>query len=56
MVALGPDLTAAVALAADLEWVAGVLRRACALGEPVVLPAEEMGRVVATFRTYGQQR
>lgn len=56
MVALGADLTAAVNLAADLEWLAGVYRRALAMGDPVVLPDDEMARIVEKFRTYGQRR
>jgi L-fuculose-phosphate aldolase len=56
MVALGADLTSAVSLAADLEWLAGVHRRALSMGEPVVLPDDEMDRVIAKFRTYGQPR
>jgi L-fuculose-phosphate aldolase len=56
MVALGADLASAVNLAADLEWLAGVHRRATAMGSPVVLPADEMARVIDKFRTYGQPR
>jgi L-fuculose-phosphate aldolase len=56
MVALGSDLTAAVNLAADLEWLAGVHRRASTMGEPVVLPDDEMSRILEKFRTYGQRR
>jgi L-fuculose-phosphate aldolase len=56
MVALGADLTAAVDLAADLEWLAGVYRRALTMGEPVVLPDAEMSHIIDKFQTYGQRR
>lgn len=48
------DLDRAVALALDVEWFCGVYRRAVALGTPVVLDADEIDRVAAQFRTYGQ--
>ena len=54
LLTVGPTLDAAVALAADVEWLAGVWRRASVLGEPIVLPDEEIARVAERFRTYGQ--
>jgi L-fuculose-phosphate aldolase len=51
---VGASLDAAVALAADVEWLAGVYRRAIALGEPVVLADDEVARVADLFETYGQ--
>jgi L-fuculose-phosphate aldolase len=54
LLTVGPTLDAAVALAADLEWLAGVWRRASMLGDPVVLPDDEIARVAEQFRTYGQ--
>jgi L-fuculose-phosphate aldolase len=51
---VGGTLDAAVALAADVEWLAGVYRRAVTLGEPVVLPDEEIDRVAQRFESYGQ--
>lgn len=53
-VVLAGDLDAGVALALDVEWLCGVWRRAVALGDPVVLPDEEIARVAAQFATYGQ--
>jgi L-fuculose-phosphate aldolase len=53
-VTVARDLTAAVALALDVEWLCGVHRRAVQLGEPVVLPDDEVERVARLFRTYGQ--
>jgi L-fuculose-phosphate aldolase len=47
-------LERAVALAADVEWLARVHRLAIAQGEPVVLPDDEIARVADRFRTYGQ--
>jgi L-fuculose-phosphate aldolase len=54
LLTVGPTLEAAVALAADVEWLARVWRRASALGDPVVLPDDEIARVAERFRTYGQ--
>ena len=51
---VGATLDAAVDLAADVEWLAGVHRRAITLGEPVVLPDEEIARVAAQLESYGQ--
>jgi L-fuculose-phosphate aldolase len=51
---VAPSIDAAVALAADIEWLAGVYRRALTVGEPVVLPDDEIARVAEQFRTYGQ--
>jgi L-fuculose-phosphate aldolase len=60
-VTVGPSLDVAVELAADLEWLAGVHRRAWQLaatmgaaGEPVVLDDEEIGRVAERLQGYGQ--
>jgi L-fuculose-phosphate aldolase len=52
--ALAGDLRAAVALAVDVEWLCGVHRRARQLGDPVVLPDDEVARVAERFRGYGQ--
>jgi L-fuculose-phosphate aldolase len=57
VVALGADLDAAMALAADVEWLARVRRLAVAHGEPLhVLPDDEIARVAERFQTYGQAR
>ena len=53
-IALGADLTSACALVIDVEWFCAVHRRAVALGDPVVLDAEEIDRVARLFATYGQ--
>jgi L-fuculose-phosphate aldolase len=52
--AVAADLDTAVELAIDVEWFCGVTRRARALGEPTVLPGEEVDRVAARLATYGQ--
>jgi L-fuculose-phosphate aldolase len=54
LLTVGPTLEAAVALAVDVEWLAGVWRRAAMLGDPVILPDDEVARVAEQFRTYGQ--
>ena len=47
-------LPRAVAMAADLEWLARVHRLAATQGEPVILPDDEIARVAGRFRDYGQ--
>ena len=54
VVALGPDLGRALALAEEVELLAGQYARALAIGEPVLLDEEEMTRVAAKLSTYGQ--
>jgi ribulose-5-phosphate 4-epimerase/fuculose-1-phosphate aldolase len=54
LLTVGASLEAGVALALDVEWLAGVHRRAVALGQPVVLPDDEIERVAERFRIYGQ--
>jgi L-fuculose-phosphate aldolase len=51
----GRDLDEALALAVELEELCEQYWRACQLGQPVVLSAEEMAAVLAKFATYGQQ-
>jgi L-fuculose-phosphate aldolase len=51
---VGATLDAAVDLAADVEWLAGVHRRATTLGEPFALPDDEIARVAAQLERYGQ--
>jgi L-fuculose-phosphate aldolase len=41
------------ALAIGVENLAGIYLAACALGEPPLLAADEMQRVLERFRTYG---
>jgi len=52
--ALGDDLADAARSAELLEFLATVYHRALAVGEPVVLPAEEIARVRGRYRDYGQ--
>jgi L-fuculose-phosphate aldolase len=54
LLTVAATLDQAVALAADVEWLAHVHRLAVAQGEPFVLPDDEIARVSERFRTYGQ--
>lgn len=47
-------LAAALALAQEVETLARMYAQALQLGAPVLLPDEEMSRVIEKFRTYGQ--
>lgn len=56
MVAFGRDLDHALRLAIEVESLAEMYWRALQVGEPVLLPAEEMARVIGKFASYGQPR
>lgn len=55
MIAMGKDLAGAFKLAVEVETLAAMYWRALQVGEPVLLDAAEMGRVLEKFKTYGQQ-
>jgi L-fuculose-phosphate aldolase len=55
MIAVGATLEAALALAVEVETLAAMYWRALQVGEPRLLDAPEMARVLEKFRTYGQQ-
>jgi L-fuculose-phosphate aldolase len=56
MVALGDELPAALRLATDVETLASQYWHAAQLGQPHVLPHDELTRVRARFADYGQKR
>ncbi len=55
LVAVGPTLAAAFACAEEVELVARIYYQALSIGEPVILPTDEMSRVSEAFRQYGQR-
>lgn len=55
MIVLGRDLDDAFKLGIELETLAEMYWRARQIGEPVILDAAEMARVVEKFKTYGKQ-
>lgn len=55
VIAAGATLDKALALAATVEELARQYLLLLPLGDPPVLPPEEMTRVLELFRTYGQQ-
>jgi L-fuculose-phosphate aldolase len=55
MIAIGATLKLALALAVEVETLAAMYWRALQVGEPNLLDAAEMARVLEKFRTYGQQ-
>ncbi|MBT9520568.1 MAG: class II aldolase/adducin family protein [Dechloromonas sp.] len=55
MLVAGRDLNEALALAIELEELCEQYWRACQLGQPVLLSAEEMAAVLEKFKGYGQQ-
>ena len=55
LLVFGHDLGHAFDLTVEAEELCEQYWRACAIGTPVLLDADEMHRVVAKFATYGQQ-
>lgn len=53
MVATGPGLASALALAGEVEALAAQYHRVLQLGPPLLLDAAEMRRVLERFRAYG---
>jgi len=54
MIAIGASLDAALALAVEVETLAEMYWRALQIGDPPILPDDEMATVLAKFATYGQ--
>ncbi len=55
VIATGPNLTAALKMAGEVENLAAQYAAALKVGVPQILSDEEMARVLALFRTYGKQ-
>jgi len=56
IVTVGASLAQAFVTAEALELVARLYYQAKCIGQPVILPDEEMAAVVDKFKTYGQQK
>jgi len=54
LIAVGTDLGRAFNTAEEIELVARIYYQAESVGTPVILPEEEMERVLTKFTTYGQ--
>jgi L-fuculose-phosphate aldolase len=54
LVAVGADMGRAFNTAEEIELVARIYYQTKSVGTPVILPEEEMARVLAKFATYGQ--
>lgn len=55
LVTVGPNLATAFAVAEEIELVARIYYQAKSIGEPVLVPRDEMERVIAKFALYGQR-
>ncbi|WP_301100378.1 class II aldolase/adducin family protein [Propionivibrio sp.] len=55
MLVFGHDLEQALALGDELETLCQQYWRACTIGSPVLLDADEMATVLEKFASYGQQ-
>ena len=56
LVTVGPNLPTAFSAAEELELVARIYYQAKCIGDPVILPDDEMARVIEKFKTYGQKK
>ena len=54
-IAIGVTLESALELAHEVEVLATQYCKVLALGEPIILPADEMARVLKRFKSYGQR-
>lgn len=50
------DLANAFNIAEEIEYCAEIYYRTKAIGEPVILPEEEMRQMLEKFKTYGQRK
>lgn len=55
LVTVGPNLATAFAVAEEIELVARIYYQARCIGEPAIVPHDEMERVIAKFAVYGQR-
>ena len=55
LLAVSPTMLGAFSTAEEIELVAQIYVRARAMGDPVILPREEMETVVGKFNNYGQK-
>ncbi len=53
LIAIGDTLEKALALAVEVEALAGMYLRACAIGTPALLDDAQMAEALDLFRTYG---
>lgn len=56
LVAVGSSMDTAFAAAEEIEFVARIYYQTKSIGNPVVLPDEEMNIVLEKFKTYGQKK
>ncbi|WP_321494378.1 L-fuculose-phosphate aldolase [uncultured Desulfobacter sp.] len=56
LVAVGSSMDAAFAVAEEIEFVARIYYQTKSIGNPVILPDEEMDTVLEKFKTYGQKK
>ncbi len=56
LVTVSGNLPTAFAAAEEIEFVARIYCQAKSMGEPVILPDDEMAKVVEKFKWYGQKK
>lgn len=56
LVAVGNSMDTAFAVAEEIEFVARIYYQTKNIGNPVILPEEEMQTVLEKFKTYGQKK
>lgn len=56
LVAVGTSMDTAFAVAEEIEFVARIYYQTKSIGNPIILPDEEMETVLEKFKTYGQKK
>jgi len=56
LVAVGPSMDTAFAAAEEIEFTARIYYQAKCIGNPVILPDEEMDTVLEKFKVYGRKK
>lgn len=56
LVAVGSSMDTAFAVAEEIEFVARIYYQTKSIGNPVILPDQEMETVLEKFKTYGQKK
>ncbi len=55
LVAIGENIAVAFNIASEIEYVAELYLRSSAAGVPVIIPEDEMNKIIIKFKNYGQE-
>jgi len=52
----GQSIKRTLSVAENVEWIAEMYIKACAVGKPIILTKEQMAEVRVGFTSYGQHK